>query len=450
VGDPPNVPATTGQYATDQYRNPTAERSNPLGFLDLGTSYANEQDPSWEDVIAMVVIPGEPERIREAAGQWDVLFSRIEEVRRLLDDGIKDLETWKGAGGEAYRQHLGVVSKTLGDLVSEHKTLTVSMRGAADDLEAAINKIPIPDDMMHEVAAAKNGYVDTGKVTGGLFYSGAIYDKLLPIYGNKWVDQIGEFFSWDWARHKLRDWISGEDDKAKRAYQELAGKHVGTMDGMPGATQAGLHDPAAPWTPTPTMPTGTNPGGGSLPGGGGLPDGTLPGGGGMPGGNPPGTGGLGTGPHGTGLPGTGLPGTGLPGTDTPGTGLAGAGDGGLVGAGGLGPGAGGLGSGAGGVGGLGSGPGAGGLGRGLGGGVPGAGGLGGMMPMGGGAGGGRGGAGRPGGRGGARGLGGGAGMGMMPGAGAHGGAEGEDHTTWLEEDEDVWGTDSDAPPSVLS
>jgi hypothetical protein len=43
-------------------------------------------------------------------------------------------------------------------------------------------------------------------------------------------------------------------------------------------------------------------------------------------------------------------------------------------------------------------------------------------------------------------------MGMVPGAGgAHGGAgEGEDHTTWLEEDDDVWGTDSDAPPSVLS
>ncbi len=34
---------------------------------------------------------------------------------------------------------------------------------------------------------------------------------------------------------------------------------------------------------------------------------------------------------------------------------------------------------------------------------------------------------------------------MMPvGAG-----EGEDHTTWLEEDDDVWSTGSDAPPRVL-
>jgi len=40
---------------------------------------------------------------------------------------------------------------------------------------------------------------------------------------------------------------------------------------------------------------------------------------------------------------------------------------------------------------------------------------------------------------------------MMGGAPAgHGGAEeGETHSTWLNEDEDVWGTESDAPPSVL-
>jgi hypothetical protein len=40
----------------------------------------------------------------------------------------------------------------------------------------------------------------------------------------------------------------------------------------------------------------------------------------------------------------------------------------------------------------------------------------------------------------------------MAGMGAGHGGGGEqatDHSTWLEEDEDVWGTDTDAPPSVL-
>jgi hypothetical protein len=39
----------------------------------------------------------------------------------------------------------------------------------------------------------------------------------------------------------------------------------------------------------------------------------------------------------------------------------------------------------------------------------------------------------------------------MAGAGAGAGAGGDatDHSTWLEEDEDVWGTDTDAAPPVL-
>jgi hypothetical protein len=40
---------------------------------------------------------------------------------------------------------------------------------------------------------------------------------------------------------------------------------------------------------------------------------------------------------------------------------------------------------------------------------------------------------------------------MTPMMGGHGGADGDatDHNTWLQEDEDVWGTDSDAAPPVL-
>ena len=50
---------------------------------------------------------------------------------------------------------------------------------------------------------------------------------------------------------------------------------------------------------------------------------------------------------------------------------------------------------------------------------------------------------------GARGMGG----GMMPmmgggGAGQDGGQE-QQRNTWLDEDEDVWGADGDAPPSVI-
>ncbi|WP_165969139.1 hypothetical protein [Actinomadura sp. KC06] len=182
------------------------------------------------------------------------------------------------------------------------------------------------------------------------------------------------------------------------------------------------------------------PGGGGLPGGGG---GNLPGGGSLPSGGGSIPGGLdGVGNSGDGTMHGGGYGGGLPGGGTAGSDLAGLPGGG----GGADPfGRGGLGGGL---------PGGGG-----GGGLPGggAGGLVGGLP---GAGAGAGvGAGRGGTAGGGKGLGKGGsagrgGMGGMPmGAGRGGGGGGEDEherTTWLTEDEDVWGgNDEDAAPPVI-
>jgi len=414
----------------------------------FGTPYANEHDPSWEDVIAMVVIPGEPDRITAVADKWTVLFTRLREVKRVLDDGIADLANWKGPGGEAYRAHLEQVSKSVGDLIEDHRGLAVSLHTAAADLQTAINEIPIPDDMVHEVMAAKNGFIDTGKISNGLFHPGGIYNYLLPIVGNKWFDAAREFFTWDGAAKKLRDWVSSEDDKARKAYQTLGNHHVNTMVHMPGPMPQHPRDPYQPWAPTNATPKV---------------------------GGPRGPGGLGTGvpdpsasgldPSVGGLPGDGRLGdAGGPGTDSllgtapAGTGLAGLGDG-LVGAvpgaggagpAGLGPGSG---LGPGGVGGVpGLEPGAGGLGRGIGAGLPG-GAVAGGLPLGAGSGSGtRAGtgtnAGKPGPRGGAAGRAG--GMGMVPGAGGQGDGKGEDHATWVKEDDNVWGVDGDTPPAVLS
>jgi hypothetical protein len=195
---------------------------------------------------------------------------------------------------------------------------------------------------------------------------------------------------------------------------------------------------------------------------------TGPGGPGMP--KPPGGGGAHTG-TGVGNSGLGNDGLGNTGLDNTGLGNSGLGNSGLGGAGtghggtsGLSPydpgsalaGGGGLGSGGLG-GGLGSGGvGSGGVGSGLGPGGVGAGGVGGG-PSGVGTGGagayGPGGAGRGGGLGsGAGGAGAGGRAGGMGGAphGGHGGEEEErERSTWLTEDEDVWGGNTDLPPPVI-
>ncbi|GGL56083.1 hypothetical protein [Planomonospora parontospora] len=247
----------------------------------------------------------------------------------------------------------------------------------------------------------------------------------------------------------------------------------GLPGGLPGGGLPGTDLPGG-GLPGGGLPGGGLPGGG-LPGGGlpggGLPGGGLPGGG-LPGGGLPGGGLPGGGLPGGGLPGGGLPGGGLPGTDLPGANLPGAnlpGTGGVPGSGGLDGQVPGLpGQTATGLPGLGSvdprrtdlsaytpgepsvpqfkvpeattwtgdQTGTGTAGRG-----------GGAFPAGAGTGG-------PGGLpGGARGAGA-NGMPMMPmvpmgGAGAGDQERERDQTTWLSEDEGVWGGDEDVAPSVI-
>ncbi|MEV0135868.1 hypothetical protein AB0H83_46435 [Dactylosporangium sp. NPDC050688] len=449
MGDETN-PGSYSDYTDQQYTQPT--KSVDTGWF--GDSYANEADPSWEDVIAMVVIPGSPARIKQAADEWSVLLQRLSEVERVLTAVKADLESWKGAGGEQYRSHLTMMITNIRTLREDNASLPHHLHLAAGDLEKAIAKIPIPDDMIAEVMAAKQGYIDSGMISD-TWGPNAIYQYLLPVYGNKWFDEAREFFTWDWAANKLRDWISSQDDKAKDAYHELAGSHVKTMALIPGPNPVEFGQARDPGY-TPDDFGGPGGGGGGMPGGG-----KMPGGGTLPGGN-----GLAdmAGPPSSNMTDPSLTnpgyGDGYDPDDLPGSGLAGAG-GGLVGAG---PGAGGLGGGLGagaGAGGLGAGGlGAGGVGRGAGGGI--GGGMG-MMPGMGAAGAGRsagrGVTGANAGKGGVRGAGTGAGArggaggfrgGMMPGAaGGHGAGEGEDHSTWLQEDDDPWGSDSEAPPSVL-
>jgi hypothetical protein len=78
----------------------------PVGGNILGDKLAdgakvNEKDPSWEEVITMVVIPGRPDSIKNTSQLWSVLFKRMNEAIHLLEDGTKDLKSWEGDAGEA-------------------------------------------------------------------------------------------------------------------------------------------------------------------------------------------------------------------------------------------------------------------------------------------------------------------------------------------------------------
>src|SRR5262245_42439022 len=72
---------------------------SPLADTLFGKAYVDERDPSWEEVITMVVIPGNPDAINDAAGAWEVLFGRIEQAHAMIENTVRGLQGWQGAAG---------------------------------------------------------------------------------------------------------------------------------------------------------------------------------------------------------------------------------------------------------------------------------------------------------------------------------------------------------------
>ncbi|MEU1689748.1 hypothetical protein [Micromonospora sp. NPDC005707] len=419
------------------------------------------------------------------------------------------LSGWKGSGGDAYREHLGDIGKEIEDLITHASNVSGALSRIEGDIRKSVASIPIPlmDDFGWNEWSLPNGTElddarDGESASGFLaalrkdyqsnpasYADGAFRDKAddleatMKVDGNASDSKRGGW--WDTKSH-LDNWYRDNQQAANSA-----------MSPLPAAVETERPKLVVPnpktesdgYRPDDRKPPSGLPGGGGGVGGGGAGGGFGGGGpslgstgigGGGGGGSfgggsltpPPTTGGPefgGGGGGGTYTPpstGAGYPGSGT-GDHDYGSGLAGAGGpsigGGYGGTGGLGGGVnsaglGGAGGGFGGGGaGLGSAGGIGGGGVGAAGGV-GMGGIPGMVgggngkvpPMtsaasalrnaagaGAGAGGVRGGAGMMGG-------------GMMGGHGGagHGGSGGE-HSSWLTEDDDPWGSGDAASPGIL-
>jgi hypothetical protein len=396
--------------------------------------------PSWEEVVRRVVVATNYNAVAQSASRWQIVINRIYELAGDVDKLHEESKAWKGGAADAFRGQLKSYSDTLNKLADEHRNISPALLACAGHLNEAVNNIHVPSWMLSTVESQQQAY-HMGQDVPGL-PAGSFGDEYLKMFGGaaSWIPGFKDF----------EGWLNDEESKAQAAYDKLVGNYQSESHNVP----AGAARPGGTVADMPDVkPAGVGaPGGaGKVPafGAGGAP--------GMPHGPNPSATGVGAPPgFGTGGGAGDFP---DPSASVPGSGLAGSTPGGLTGL----DGPGGLGGPGGGLGRLGPGGGPGGL-NSLG--VPGAGGgpgglagrglppiagvspPGGMMGAGAGAGargaGGRGGAGAGTGRGAA-----GRGAMMGGGHGGHGVGDGDDRTTWLQEDDDVWGAGTDAPPPVI-
>ncbi|MFE9206187.1 hypothetical protein [Micromonospora sp. NPDC007230] len=408
------------------------------------------------------------------------------------------LAGWKGSGGDAYREHLGDIGKDIEKLITDASNVSGALSRIEGDIRKSVASIPIPlmDDFGWNEWSLPNGTElddarDGESASGFLaalrkdyqnnpasYADGAFRDKAddleatMKIDGNANDNKRGGW--WDTKSH-LDNWYRDNQQAANTAMSPLPTavetERPRLVVSAPEETGSDGYTPDDRKTPS-RYPGGGGGGGGGGFGGGGPSIGSTGiggGGGGSYGGGtssiaPPTGGGFGGGggagsltppSTGSGYPGTGSPdyGSGLAGAGGPTT-TAGSGYGGPSGLGNpaLGGGSGFSGGGPGSAGGFGGGGvgAAGGIGMG---GIPGmvGGGNGKVPPMTSAASALRNAAGA-GGAGGPRGagmMGGGMMGGGMGGHGAGGHGSGAEHSSWLTEDDDPWGTGDAGSPGIL-
>ncbi|TMQ97807.1 WXG100 family type VII secretion target [Actinomadura soli] len=384
---PTRTPARTSSRR-DRYLMGNTKHDEPIR--------SNQDSPTdWDggiDEMNRILNATDPNKVIEAGKHYTAAAQRFQNAAGILRKEKAALASvWKGEDADATTKQMERLEQSATGMQDVSQTTGKALSDHGTKLEWYKTHQP------GKGFIGNISYDDAGVVAAGTMVAGPA-GGMIALGGKK----LGEAFG-------LID--SAEEKAAQEHMKRLGERTVEANRAMPDKITTNMPETSI----TSKVPTNNiGGGGGNIPGGGGnIPGGggSIPGGGG--GGSIPGTGGSGS--DLAGLPPGGGGGAGDP------FGRTGLGGGGMPGGGG--------GSIPGGGGGLGAG--------GLAGGMPGAG-----MGRGGGAGAGMGKAGR-----------GGMGGGMPMGGGRGGGGNGEDEherTTWLTEDEDVWGgNDDDTAPPVI-
>ncbi len=109
-------------------------------------------DPDWEHCVTQSVINGNPETLRNVSGMWESVFRNADSVKSQIDDVIKDLKGWKGNAGDSYRENLKKISDSIDETRDSNKTKVQNLLGAcAESLDGLQSKMPIPAAMYDQV-----------------------------------------------------------------------------------------------------------------------------------------------------------------------------------------------------------------------------------------------------------------------------------------------------------
>jgi hypothetical protein len=121
-------------------------------------------------MVDEVVVRGRPGEVDAAAGEWQLVLRCAGDVVQALRSGVGDLAVsgvWSGPAAEAFAGHVSGIAAGLGSVVESARSgnglgVEGALRKAAGDLSVAQGRMPVPLVSMGDVLSARNGRVSVG------------------------------------------------------------------------------------------------------------------------------------------------------------------------------------------------------------------------------------------------------------------------------------------------
>jgi hypothetical protein len=207
--------------------------------------YTGPAEVSWEQAAVEVLVYGRTEVIGELEGDWQTVFRRGGEVARELRQAAASLGSWHGAAGEVYRQRLTDLAARVDQVEADCGAIVPTLAAARQSLATAQEAMPVPSEAVDNLAWAR--MKGDGAPLGSGFFMAAAQRT---VAGG--VTDLGAGLS-----DEVRDWFTNEEAKARQvhatvngAYEEAdanapkpdtgkAGRAVGTDDLAPTGVTAG-------------------------------------------------------------------------------------------------------------------------------------------------------------------------------------------------------------------
>ncbi|MGA8112394.1 MAG: hypothetical protein WCA46_01890 [Actinocatenispora sp.] len=193
---------------------------------------------SWERAVVNVSAGSKPKEAYEAVGRWKAMTEGLDGLKGAIKH-LSDLSehdgsghSWTGKAGDAFRGYLTAMQQNIEDLQGVASTVQGALNLSADDLAAAVGKIPVP---LYLSFWAQARMLPGGQHVGDEVFNSKNADAFATTlkkdkHGNAYYDDGG-------FKQRALDNI---DSWGEKSYEDS----TGTMSGRGKAGQAGARQNA--------------------------------------------------------------------------------------------------------------------------------------------------------------------------------------------------------------